>query len=153
METGVQSSAGLNERARVIDTLVNTYRELNTRYRPLGDDALRSSGARDIIERMRIDEMLFAQALKERVSGVGTSALEGEDDPVLGTESPDDSTVMLISQFGNARATTLTLLKQLEDEDWTRPLDDGQSILDHVRELAESDQNQLQKLTRAVAGR
>lgn len=153
METGVRTSADLNERASIIDALVNTYRELNTVYRPLGDEVLRSSGAREIIDRMRIDEAYFAQALKERITGVGSVALEGEDEPVTGTESADDSTVMVISQFGNARATTLTLLKQAEEEDWTKPTDDGQSILDHTRELAESDRNQLAKLARLVQGR
>ncbi len=53
METGVHHSSGLSERARVIDQLVTTYRELNTQYRPLGDETLRSTGARDIIDRMR----------------------------------------------------------------------------------------------------
>lgn len=154
METGTHSSsATLNERARVIDVLVNTYRELNTRYRPLDDEILQSSGVREIINRMRIDEGLFAQALKERVTGVGTVPAEGELEPITGNESPDDSTVMVISQFGNARATTLTLLKQVEEDDWTKPTDDGQSILDHARELAESDQNQLQKLARLIPTR
>lgn len=153
MDTGVQHTSGLSERAKVIDQLVNTYRELNTRYRPLGDEVLRSSGARDIIERMRMDEMLFAQALKERVTGVGTVALEGEDDPVIGTESADDSTIMVISQFGNARATTLTLLKQMEEQDWDKPTGDGGTILKHAQNLAESDRNQLAKLNQVVAGR
>jgi len=151
META--TSRDVNERARIIDVLVNTYRTLNTRYRPLDEEMLRSSGARDVIDRMRMDEALFAQALKERVTGVGTAPIEGEDDPIVGIESENDSTVMLISQFGNARATTLTLLKQVEDGDWTRPTDDGLSILDHARELAESDQNQLAKLERIVGGR
>lgn len=153
MESGVQHSSGLSERARVIDQLVTTYRELNTRYRPLGDETLRSTGARDIIDRMRSDEMLFAQALKERITGVGTGALKGEDEPLIGTETADDSTIMLISQFGNARATTLTLLKGMDESDWEKPTDDGHSIMDHARDLAESDRNQMAKLERLVAGR
>jgi hypothetical protein len=153
MDSGTKIPSALTERASIIDALVNTYRELNTRYRPLGDDLLRSSGARDVIERMRMDEMLFAQALKERVTGVGTVPIEGETDPVIGTESPDDSTVMVISQFGNARATTLTLLKEVQEGDWSKPTDDGQSILDHARDLAESDRHQLDKLARLLAGR
>lgn len=154
MESEVQTApSALNDRASIIDTLVNTYRELNTIYRPMGDETLRSSGVHDILERMRMDEMLFAQALKERITGVGSMVADGEDDPVIGMEAADDSTVMLISQFGNARATTLTLLKQVEEDDWTRQLDDGQSILDHARDLAESDRNQLAKLQRLVPRR
>lgn len=151
META--TSRDLNERARIIDILVNTYRQLNTRYRPLDEDMLRKSGARDVINRMRTDEALFAQALKERVTGVGTAPVEGEDEPIIGIESEDDPTVMLISQFGNARATTLTLLKQVQEDDWNNPTDDGLSILEHARELSESDQNQLAKLERMVGGK
>lgn len=151
META--TSRDLNERARIIDILVNTYRQLNTRYRPMDEEMLRKTGARDVINRMRTDEALFAQALKERVTGVGTASVDGQDEPVIGIESEDDPTVMLISQFGNARATTLTLLKQVGENDWTTPTDDGLSILDHARELAESDQNQLAKLERLVGGK
>lgn len=153
METSVSQSSGLSDRARVIDQLVTTYRELNTKYRPLDEETLRSSGVRDIIERMRSDEMLFAQALKERITGVGTASVNGEDEPVIGNESADDTTVMVISQFGNARATTLTLLKQIEEGDWQNPTDDGKTILDHARDLAESDRNQIAKLERLIAGR
>src|SRR5690606_23818496 len=151
META--TSRDLNERARIIDILVNTYRQLNTRYRPMDEEMLRKTGARDVINRMRTDEALFAQALKERVTGVGTASVDGEDEPVVGIESEDDPTVMLISQFGNARATTLTQLKQVGENDWTTPTADGLSILDHARGLAESDQNQLAKLERLVGGK
>lgn len=154
MNTSVQRESGMSDRARVIDQLVNTYRELNTRYRPLGDETLRTSGASDIIERMRHDEMYFAQALKERVTGVGKAGAEDDEpEPVVGAMTPDDSPIMLISQFGNARATTLTLLKQMDEAEWTRATEDGKTILDHARDLAESDRNQLAKLERAVAGR
>lgn len=152
MNTSVQHESGMSDRARVIDQLVNTYRELNTRYRPLGDETLSTSGAFDIIDRMRQDEALFAQALKERITGVGTLDEEGETTPVVGV-TPDESPIMVISQFGNARATTLTLLKQMDEGDWTRATEDGKTILDHARDLAESDRNQLARLERAVAGR
>ena len=153
METGVPQISGLSERAKVIDQLVSTYRDLNTRYRPLGDETLRSSGAREIIERMRMDEMLFAQALKERITGFGTVPLDSDDEPVIGTESADDSTIMVISQFGNARATTLTLLKSIGEDEWQNPTDDGKTIMEHARDLADSDRNQMAKLERLVAGR
>ncbi len=144
----------MSDRARVIDQLVNTYRELNTRYRPVGNEALATSGAAEIIERMRRDEMYFAQALKERVTGVGKVGTSGDEpEPVVGAMSASDSATMVISQFGNARATTLTLLKQLDESDWTRATDDGMTILDHARDLAESDRNQLAKLERALGGR
>jgi hypothetical protein len=53
---------------------------------------------------------------------------------------------MLISQFGTARETTLNLLKNLTDEDWTKQTDDGKSIQDHVQDLVASDRNQLERI-------
>lgn len=154
MESGVQNTSGLNqERATIIDQLVRTYRELNMKYRPLGDEPLEAPDVRTIIERMREDEMLFAQALKERITGVGTATHDGEDEPIIGTESADDTTIMVISQFGNARATTLTLLKQLDETEWSRQTEDGRTIYDHARDLADSDRNQLAKLERLLGSR
>jgi hypothetical protein len=154
MESGVQNTSGLNqERATIIDQLVRTYRELNMKYRPLGDEPLEAPDVRTIIERMREDEMLFAQALKERITGVGTATHDGEDEPIIGTESADDTTIMVISQFGNARATTLTLLKQLDEAEWNRQTEDGRTIYDHARDLADSDRNQLAKLERLLGSR
>lgn len=156
MDTRAQHGSGLSDRAKVIDQLVNTYRELNTRYRVLGEEALVASGVRDTIDHMRRDEMLFAQALKERVTGVGTRRADGEEfepEPVVGAISADDSPIMVISQFGNARATTLTLLKQLEEEDWNKSAGDGQTILQHAQDLVENDRVQLAKLEQMIAGR
>jgi hypothetical protein len=97
--------------------------------------------------------MLFAQALKERLTGVGSAPLEGEDDPIVGMEIASDSTINLISQFGNARATTLTLLKQAEEEAWNRRTDDGKTILEHAKDLAESDRIQLARLASTIGRR
>lgn len=135
-------------RDQLIDTLVATYRELNTRVRPLDEARLASptsqGSIRDIVARMRGDELRFAQALKERISGVPSVASDGE--AVIGTESDNDTTTVLISQFGTARATTLTMLKGLSDEEWNAPIDGGTTILDRVTELAANDQKQLQRI-------
>jgi predicted NAD/FAD-binding protein len=133
----------------LISILVNTYRELNTHVRQVPEDRLIAGGeqssVRGIIARMRTDEMRFAQALKQRVTGVVIGGPEGQD-PVIVGASPDDTTAMLISQFGTARETTLSLLKDLTDDDWTKPIDDGSTILGHVQELTRSDQTQLQRI-------
>ncbi len=153
MSTETQSAPQQGDQPELISELVNTYRELNTHVRPLDDAKLTAGGdksVRAIISRMRMDEMLFAQALKEHITGVVTST-GGEDDPVIGTESADDTTRMLISQFGTARATTLTLLKDLTANDWNAKAEDGRSILEHVRELAESDKTQLERIKQVLA--
>lgn len=156
MSSQTPAAAAQGDHTPLISELVNTYRELNMHVRQLPEDRLTAGGDNSvhaIVSRMRRDEMLFAQALKERVTGVviGTAANDGEETPVLGGESADDTTSMIISQFGTARATTLTLLKDLTDGDWNAATDDGKSILDHVRELVSSDQNQLQRIKTALA--
>jgi hypothetical protein len=149
MDTGIQSTQHGSGRAALIDQLVDTYRELNTHVRRLPEERLTAGGeegsVRSVIARMRIDEMRFAQALKERITGVVHADL-ADKDPVIGTEHRNDTTVMLISQFGTARETTLNLLKNLTDEDWTKQTDDGKSIQDHVQDLVASDRNQLQRI-------
>jgi hypothetical protein len=154
MSSHTPSTAGLGDRTSLVSELVNTYRELNMHVRQLPEDRLSAGGeqsVRAIVSRMRRDEMLFAQALKERVTGVVLGKAGGEDGPVLGSESEDDTTAMIISQFGTARATTLNLVKDLTDDDWNAVTDDGKSILDHVRDLVASDQTQLQRIKTTLA--
>lgn len=155
METPTRSTAQNRTHDELIDGLVNTYRELNHQIRTIDESRLTAGGSdgsvRDVIASMRHDEMLFAQALKERVTGVATPATEAGGDPVTGLESEHDSTAMLISQFGTARATTLTMLKGLDEEGWTKMQDDGMSILDHVQELIENDAAQLERIKQILS--
>lgn len=153
MSAEVQRTPLSEDHAALISDLVSTYRELNMHVRPLEEDKLAAGGensARAIIKRLSHDEILFAQALKEHITGVATTSAE-DDAPIIGTEGEDDTTRMLISQFGTARATTLTLLKDLTNEDWTAKAEDGQSILEHVQELAASDKTQLERIRQAIA--
>lgn len=138
----------------LISILVNTYRELNVHVRHIPEERLIAGGmensVRAIIARMRTDEMKFAQALKERVTGVVMTA-PGGGDPIIVGETDHDTTNMLISQFGTARETTLSLLKDLSDDDWTKQTDDGATILAHVQELTRSDQTQLQRIKQLLS--
>lgn len=152
-------------RDQIIDALVATYRELNTRVRPLEEAQLTAKAAatpsglgagagasvHDIVARMRNDELRFAQALKERITGVPMPDILEDDSPIIGTESEDDTTAVLISQFGTARATTLTMLKGLSDEDWNTTVDEGKTIHDRVQELVSSDKRQLERIMQQVA--
>jgi hypothetical protein len=137
-------------RDQLIDSLVATYRELNMRVRPVEESRLTRASAdgsvRDIVMRMRSDELRFTQALKERITGVPMPEIFEDDSPIIGTESEHDTTAIVISQFGTARATTLTMLKGLSDEDWNNPLDEGKTIHDRITELASSDKRQLQRI-------
>ncbi len=136
----------------LIGGLINTYRELNNRVRPLPEDRLRIGGngggsVREVVTRLRDSELRFSQALKERVTGVPMPEMFGEDElPILGTESSDDTTAAIISQFGTARESTLALLRSLPAEDWDQTLDGGQPIRARIRQLHDNDRRQMERI-------
>jgi len=133
----------------LISALVNTYRELNVHVRQIPESTLTTDkgqgSVRDIVKRMRYDEMRFAQALKQRVTGVVIG--DPDDDERLAPDAVDeDTTAEIISQFGTARETTLSLLGNLGDAEWSEKTDDGASILQHTQELVQSDHGQLERI-------
>ena len=136
----------------LIDGLIATYRELNGKVRPLPEDRLRLKGdgggsVREVVTRLRDSELRFSQALKERITGVAMPEIFGEDEtPVVGTESSEDSTAAILSQFGTARESTLALLRSLPDEDWDRPIDEGQPIRARIRQLRDNDRRQVERI-------
>lgn len=136
-------------RQQVINQLIATYRELNMRVRPLDEATLAGNGSgsvRSIVERMRNDELKFAQALKERLTGVPMPDMFGDDTPIIGTETENDSTAIMISHFGTARATTLSMLKEVDDSGWRTSIEGGRSIQERAQELAANDARQLERI-------
>ena len=137
----------------LIDGLIATYRELNGKIRRLPDDRLATRGSdggsvRDILVRLRDHELKFSQALKERVTGVALPDLFGEDveAPVVGTESSHDSAVVVLSQFGTARESTLAMLRSLDAAGWSETPNGGRSIAESVRQLVDHDRRQLERI-------
>lgn len=127
----------------LISSLIATYRELNVNLRPHGENA----AAREIVTRMRDDEIQFSKALKDRLTGIGTGSDDGTNDGASIIDGSDDNLAQVISQFGTARATTLNLLKGIQDTAvWSNPLDDGSTIAQRVDELTRSDARQLERL-------
>jgi hypothetical protein len=143
-------------RRNTTDQLIATYRELNIKVRPLPEADLTRNGTdgsvHDIVERMRADELKFAQALKERVSGVPSAEVHGENAPIIGTETDEDTTLLLISQFGTARATTLSMIQGISDADWSAPFEDNSSLADRVQSLAANDTLQLERIRAMLGG-
>ncbi len=143
-------------RRTTIDHLIATYRELNMRVRPLPEAELTRAGAegsvQDIVKRMRADELTFAQALKERLSGVPSVEIQGETAPIIGTETDEDTTVHLISQFGTARATTLSMIQGISDADWSAPVEGTTSVADRIQSLATNDELQLERIRALLGG-
>jgi len=135
----------------LIDGLIATYRELNMRVRQLPEERMQqragdSGSIRDIVRRLRDDELRFSQALKERITGVPMPDIFGDDSPVLGTENPNDTTANLIAQFGTARESTLSLLQSLSEDDWTSASEGAKSIQQRIQELVANDRQQLQRI-------
>ena len=133
----------------LIDGLIGTYRDLNNRVRPLPEQrlALKSDGhsIRDIVRRMRNDELRFSQALKERISGVSITEVFGADaEPVLGTEQSHESTATLLAQFGTARESTLAQLRSLSEEQWSA--NDAHSVRTMVTRLSTNDKKMMERI-------
>lgn len=126
-----------------IDSLVDTYKQLNVKFRNLTPNERMIA----IVTRMRDDEVRFSQALKDRITGIGTFTDDGE----AYVEGAGITFAQLISQFGSARATTLNSLKGIHGSDlWTQPMEDGTTIASRVKDLVASDRAQLDRLNEAV---
>jgi hypothetical protein len=137
----------------LINQLVQTYRTLNLSVRTRPEERLRArasdnSSVWDVVRRMRDDELRFSQALKERITGVPMPEIFGGDDaPVIGTESDQDSTAAIIAQFGTARESTLAMLRSLPDPEWDAVEgDQTKSIRVRISELIDSDKRQLDRI-------
>lgn len=141
----------------LITGLIGTYRVLNGRVRQLDEATLRGTGGgsvRDIVRRLRDDELRFSQALKERITGVPMPDVFAQDElPTLGTETDQDTTAMLIAQFGTARESTLAMLRDLPDGEWDATIDGGKSIRTRVFELLDNDRRQLERITGLIGAR
>lgn len=147
-QTQIQSQSNTQE---LLSGLITTYRDLNRKVRTLPEERLRlhhgeKASVRDVIQRLRDDELAFSQALKERLTGVPMPEMFHDDRPVLGLEHEDDSTGVLISQFGTGRASTLAMLRGLTPDQWDEPIEGGRTIAIRVQELIENDRRQLDQL-------
>jgi hypothetical protein len=136
----------------LIDQLIDTYHVLNTNVRSLPGDRFQTKttsgeSIEDIVRTMRDHELQFSQALKQRVTGVAMPDIFGKDaPPVIGAEAKNETTPILIAQFGSAREVTLSQLRGLPEPDWDVADSGGRSIRASVTELVENNQRQLTKI-------
>jgi len=137
----------------LISGLIETYRVLNNSVRTVPEERLRTGAAggtavHDLMRRMRDDELRFSQALKEHITGIPMPDLFSENElPTLGTETAQDTTAMMIAQFGTARESTLAMLRDLPDTEWDGEVDGGKSIRSRVLELLDNDRRQLDRIS------
>lgn len=132
--------------SNLISSLVDTYKELNMKYRNMPENA----DVKNVVTRMRDDEIQFSKALKDRLTGIGT-ATDDMNEATDVVQGSDENVAHIISQFGSARATTLNLLKGIHDDAvWQGNVSDEMTLLQRVEQLALSDTNQLKKLSEAT---
>jgi len=136
----------------LIDGLIATYRTLNMQVRPLPEERLglangRDGSVRETIRRLRDSELRFSQALKERITGVPMPEFLHDEQPVIGTEhGEEDSTTVLLSQFGTARESTLAMLRGLSDDEWSQSIEGGKTITHRIEQLLQNDRVHLEKI-------
>lgn len=132
--------------------LIDTYKVLNNEFRPRGEDVLAADhggeSIKSVVRKMKNDELLFAQALTHNLTGDVLGDEENDEPPVIGNEAVEETGMVVISQFGSARATTLNTMQSADDEAWERPLDGNKTMLDLAKDLVESDRVNLEKLRR-----
>jgi hypothetical protein len=138
--------------------LIDTYKTLNFKVRGRGEGQLdadhHGDSIRAEIAAMRRHELLFAKTLTTALAGDAVG-LPKDDGDVVGVEGVEDNgtdtpTNVLISQFGNARATTLNTMSSATDEAWDRPLVENRRMHDLAKELVESDRSHMEKITRML---
>jgi hypothetical protein len=134
---------------QLLSGLIETYRLLNMSLRGMDENRLHAAhgqagSVQDIVQQLRDDELQFSQGLKERISGVPMADIFTEEaKPTTGMETDQDTTAMMIAQFGTARESTLAMLRAVPDADWDTVIENGKSIRARVSELLENDQRQL----------
>ncbi len=131
--------------------LIDTYKTLNFRVRGRAEDEMTADHGGDSIRAeiaaMRQHELKFAKSLTNAL--LGDTSGQVDEDETVGLVG-DESTNVLISQFGSARATTLNTISSLDDEMWDKPLVGNQRVQDLAKELAESDRGHMDKITRML---
>lgn len=135
----------------LINELIATYRNLNTKVRTLPEERLamtdsKGNSVRKAVTQLRNSEMQFSQALKEAISGVHMPDADADDTPVIGTESESDTTATIISQFGTARESTLAMLRGLAPEEWGKSAGGGASIRQRLQEHIARDKQSLEQI-------
>lgn len=133
--------------ADLISGLIATYRTLN--HGLSGERARASAGdVRESIRALRDSELRFSRDLQERISGTASKSGLGERElPAIGTETENDTSSMLLAQFGTARESTLALLRGLPDEAWDAKTMNDTSIRERVRERLAEDRTQLRRIS------
>ncbi len=130
---------------QLVDQLVATYSALNHTVRTQPEELLQTGApsSRQVIRKLRDEELRFSQDLKARVTGQAVSYSQTHELPRIGTETENDSTASLIAQFGTAREATLAMLISLPKTGWDETGSYDRSIRTDVVSLVDRDKAAL----------
>ena len=139
----------------LVNRMIATYRDLNLLIRPIPDDVLnrRSGGEasiRDVLQRLRDDELRFTQTTKEILTGQSIPEDFVDESPIIGLEHEGDSSRVLLSQFGTARESLLAMLREMTEEQWTAAGSGGRTMVARIEGLLENDQKVLTRVQSLV---
>lgn len=133
---------------QLVDQLVSTYSVLNHKVRTQPEDRLKVGvpSSRQVIRKLRDDELRFSQDLKARVTGQAVSYSQSHELPRTESETEHDSTASLIAQFGTAREATLAMLLTLPTAGWDDLGTHARSIRTDVLALIDRDKAALDSI-------
>ena len=130
--------------SQLIGTVRNLYHDIGTL------DDVPSEVLATLIT-MRDAELRDAQDIKETLSGVPQHDSGSQDDtPVIGGEAEEVTLATVLSQFGTARETILSMLRELDDRGWQSPMADGTTIHNRIVAITERDEQAVQQIYRAA---
>lgn len=137
----------------LINNLIGTYRELNFLVRPLTNEQLDAStggpSVRQILKRAEEQELNFTQTLKETLTGQTISNGLDDTSPIVGGETERDPARVILSQFGTARESALSLLREMDDAGWNTQAG-GKTVAERVQAVVENDQKLLANVKSAI---
>jgi len=142
----------------VINGLIETYRELNQRFRPKlltldrsQDPRATPESAVGVLYQMRNRELNASQAVKELLLTGATNIADDEAEPMVTLQQTalGLTGTVLLSQFGTAREATLAMVRDLPDEVWHRVFDTPRgpmTLREYLMTLIERDRAQIQQI-------
>jgi hypothetical protein len=129
----------------LLDRLIGTVRYLYHDIEPLSAEREFPEEVYETIATMRTEELRDAQAIKEGLSGVPSIEIT-QDSPEMGGSAVREPFHTVLSQFGTARETTLSMVRELPEADWSKSMNDGSTIRDRIQVIVERDEKQLKRL-------
>ena len=146
----------------IIDQLIATYRELNLKVRGLEfpseiapeDLVGRVDSVPAILFALRNRELNVSQAVKQILLG---GEATGDDEPAILSEqqiAAGTSPRVLLSQFGTARESILSQVRELPDETWDKVFKTPRgemSLKAYLQTLVDRDKERLAQLDAELA--